>query len=150
MAHAVEARHPYLDYRVVELGARMPPHLKMRVLNEKYILKRTFGHLLPPQVVNRPKQPYRAPDGNSFFAGATPEYVEELLSPERIKDSGIFNACAVSHLVQKFRNGAAIGVRDGMALVGILSTQLAIHQFIKHFEQGGSPWPMSKMSYAVS
>lgn len=150
MAHAVEARHPYLDYRVVELGARMPPHLKMKVLNEKYILKRTFGHLLPSRVTNRPKQPYRAPDGNSFFAQATPEYVVELLSPERIKADGVFDAPSVRQLVQKFTDGRAIGVKDGMALVGILSTQLIIHQFIEHFRQGGSSWNRSRMSYAVS
>lgn len=150
MAHSVEARHPFLDYRVVELGARMPPHLKMKVLNEKYILKRAFGRLLPPAVLNRPKQPYRAPDGKSFFAQATPEYVHELLSPERIKADGVFDFASVNRLIDKFNTGRAIGVKDDMALVGILSTQLVIHQFIEKFEQGGSSCGKLTMSYAVS
>jgi asparagine synthase (glutamine-hydrolysing) len=150
MSHSVEARHPYLDYRVVELGAQMPPSLKMKVLNEKYILKSTFGHLLPQQVVARPKQPYRAPDGQSFFGTDTPGYVEELLSPEQIKSDGVFDPHCVRHLVDKFRAGEAIGVKDSMALVGILSTQLVIHQFITHYSQGGPSWENSKAICAAS
>jgi asparagine synthase (glutamine-hydrolysing) len=150
MAHAVEARHPFLDYRVVEFGAKLTPQLKMKVLNEKYILKRTFGHLLPRAVVDRPKQPYRAPDGKSFFTGFTPEYVHELLAPERIRTGGVFSPSAVASLLEKFRTGRAIGVKDNMAFIGILSTQLVIDQFVDHFAQGGRPCEASRMMYAAS
>ncbi|MGE5207444.1 MAG: asparagine synthase (glutamine-hydrolyzing) [Chlamydiota bacterium] len=135
MAHAVECRHPYLDYRIVELGARMPPQLKMKVLNEKYILKRAFGHLLPSSIAKRPKQPYRAPDGRSFFTGTTPEYVEHQLSAGAIRSSGLFDARSVGALTEKFKAGRAIGVKDDMALIGILSTQLVMDKFIAHFRQ---------------
>jgi hypothetical protein len=40
----------------------------------------------------------------------------------------------VSLLQDKFRKGAAIGIKDNMGLVGIVSTQLLVHQFINHFE----------------
>lgn len=149
MAHSVEARHPYLDYRVVELGARMPPNLKMKVLQEKYILKRAFGGGIPSSVVARPKQPYRAPDGKSFFAGTGPEYVKESLSPERIRATGMFDPNAVSALVQKFTQGSAFGVKDDMALVSILSTQLLVDQFVTHFQRGGSSCATSNLNYAV-
>jgi asparagine synthase (glutamine-hydrolysing) len=150
LAHAVEARHPFLDYRLVEFAGKLSPHLKMKVLNEKYILKRAFGHLLPTAILQRPKQPYRAPDGRSFFAGFEPDYVQTLLAPERIEADGIFDFCAVSKLVDKFRAGHAIGVKDDMAIVGILSTQLVIDQFISGFRRGGSRWTESRQSYAVS
>ena len=149
MAHAVEARHPFLDYRIVEFAAKLPMTLKMKVLNEKYILKRAFGHLLPPKVVQRPKQPYRAPDGSSFFAGTTPDYVSELLAPANIRATGIFNPAAVTSLVDKFRSGRAIGVKDNMALIGILSTQLLIYRFIEHFPQGGRSCDEFRASYAT-
>lgn len=149
MAHSVEARHPFLDYRVVELGARMPPNLKMKVLNEKYILKRTFGDRLPRTVVSRPKQPYRAPDGRSFFTPDSPEYVRELLSPKKIAASRIFDATAVDALVAKFTRGDALGVKDDMALVSILSTQLLMNQFVEHFCNGGSLCARSKLNYAA-
>lgn len=130
MAHAVECRHPYLDYRVVEFCTRMPHQLKMKVLNEKYILKRAFGPLLPSSIVARPKQPYRAPDGRSFFAGVIPEYVEHHLSAGAINGGGLFDPSSVAILTEKFKAGRAIGVKDDMALIGILSTQLVVDQFL--------------------
>jgi asparagine synthase (glutamine-hydrolysing) len=106
----------------------------MKVLNEKYILKKAAGHLVPATVRNRPKQPYRAPDANSFFdtksQRARCEYVDTLLSRRRIEKDGLFNAAAVERLVNKARKGQAIGTKDSMALVGIISTQLLKEQFI--------------------
>ncbi len=57
-------------------------------------------------------------------------YVEEMLAPDRIRQNGIFNPEAVGKLRDKLRRSGAIGVKDNMALVGILSTQLWIEQFI--------------------
>jgi asparagine synthase (glutamine-hydrolysing) len=134
MAHSVEGRFPFLDHRVVEFASRLPSSLKMKVLNEKYLLKRSVAGLVPPSVARRHKQPYRAPEACSFLQPAAREYMEELLSPEQIARDGIFDAPVVAKLLEKFRKGAAIGVKDNMALVGIVSTQLLVHQFINHFE----------------
>lgn len=137
MAHSVEGRFPFLDYRVAEFAAALPPRLKMKVLNEKYLLKRCAGGLIPPAVKRRTKQPYRAPEGKCFFPsnGRNPslEYVDEMLSSARIRRNGVFDSAAVGKLAGKMRNGQAIGVRDNMALVGILSTQLILDQFIEGF-----------------
>lgn len=139
MAHSVEGRYPFLDYRVVQFATSLPPQLKMKVLNEKYILKKVFGDLVPPSVKNRPKQPYRAPDVVSFFDPATGKarhsYVDDLLAPDYIRSTGIFDAGAVQKLVAKAKAGRASSFLDNAALVGILSTQLLIHQFIEHFEE---------------
>ena len=88
--------------------------------------------------------PYRAPGADAFFTstngpakaghyGNGADYVNDLLSPSQVRRDGLFNPDAVSRLVRKFREGKAIGVKDDMALVGILSTQLVIHHFINHF-----------------
>ena len=150
LAHAVEARHPFLDYRLVEFASALPPRLKMKALNEKYILKRAFGHLLPLTILQRPKQPYRSPDGRCFFAGSGEDYVAQALAPERIAADGIFDPWAVSKLIEKFRAGDAVGVKDDMALIGILSTQLVLDQFISHFQRGGSLCNEHMQNCAVS
>ena len=134
MANSVEGRFPFLDHRVVEFASRLPVSLKMKVLNEKYLLKRCAAGLIPSSVAKRPKQPYRAPEACSFLQPAARKYMEELLSPEQIRRDGIFDATAVAMLQDKFRKGAAIGIKDNMGLVGIVSTQLLMHQFINHFE----------------
>jgi asparagine synthase (glutamine-hydrolysing) len=130
MAHSVEARYPFLDHRVIEFCQKLPPALKMRVLAEKYLLKKASKGMLPSAVIERPKQPYRAPDGASFLSQTSPKYVEELLSEERIQRDGIFSPVAVLSLVAKFKKGRVMGAKDNMALVGILSTQLLVQQFI--------------------
>jgi asparagine synthase (glutamine-hydrolysing) len=133
MAHSVEGRFPFLDHRVAEFAAALPPRLKMKALDEKHILKRAAGDLIPASVRKRPKQPYRAPDAKSFFGDgkAREEYVEEILSPRRIAEDGIFDPGAVGKLVEKVKGGRAIGIKDNMALVGILSTGLVIERFIR-------------------
>jgi asparagine synthase (glutamine-hydrolysing) len=139
MAHSVEGRFPFLDYRLVDFTTRVPPRLKMKVLNEKYILKKAARHLVPSSVANRPKQPYRAPDAASFFdfSARAPraEYVKELLAPQAIRTAGLFNPSSVEKLVEKAQKGQIIGTKDNMALVGILSTQLLVRQFIQDSER---------------
>ena len=101
----------------------------MKVLNEKYILKQSAKALVPGAVIGRHKQPYRSPDGASFITNKVQlDYVEDLLSGAQIQRSGVFKARAVESLVGKFRKGQAIGIKDNMALVGILSTQLIVQQ----------------------
>ncbi len=138
MAHSVEGRFPFLDHRVVEFAAGLAPSLKMKVLDEKHLLKRCAKDLIPPSVRARSKQPYRAPDGKSFFHDARPGYVDELLAPERVRKDGLFHPQAVAKLAQKFREGKAIGIKDNMALTGILSTQLLVDQYITHFGERDS------------
>ena len=137
MAHSVEGRFPFLDYRVVEFASRLSPHLKMKVLNEKYLLKEAVGALIPELIRNRHKQPYRAPDSRSFLTGGRKNsmlaYAEELLAPRSISEAGLFDAEKVGKLVAKTRDGQAVGIKDNMAFVGILSAQLVVEQFIKNF-----------------
>lgn len=135
MAHSVEGRFPFLDHRVVEFASLIPAHLKMKVLNEKYLLKRCGRNLIPPCVKSRPKQPYRAPEAKSFLNETRYEYVDDLLSHESIQENRIFSSSAVQKLVEKLKRGQVIGIRDNMALVGILSTQLVVEQFIKNFNK---------------
>ncbi len=122
MANAVEGRFPFLDHRLVEFATRVPPRLKLLGLDEKHILKRAALGLVPASITKRPKQPYRAPDAESF-AGAA--YVDEALS----EPTGLFNPAAVAKLKLKARSGAMSGFRDNAAFVGILSTQLWHRQF---------------------
>jgi len=133
MANSIEGRFPFLDHRVIEFANRLPPHWKLRGLTEKHILRKALAPLLPAEIARRPKQPYRAPDASSFFAGGRPvDYVEELLSPARIRDAGLFDAGKTGLLLDKCRRGRAVGFGDNQAFVGIVSTMLLHDTFIRH------------------
>jgi asparagine synthase (glutamine-hydrolysing) len=132
MAHSIEARYPFLDHHVIEFASRLHPEMKIRGLDEKFILKRAMRGLLPSSVLDRVKQPYRSPDAASFLGGPDlPAYVRELLSPECLRGRGYFDPGAVTKLVEKCRAGRGIGFADNMALTGILSTMLLDETFIR-------------------
>ncbi len=132
MAHSIEGRFPYLDHRLIEFANRLPPHWKIRGLKEKYLLRRALDGLLPPLIQQRSKQPYRAPDHQSFFHhGAPLDYVADLMGSERIRAAGYFDAAAVGKLVDKCRRGDALGFADNQAFVGILSTMLLDETFLR-------------------
>lgn len=135
MAHSVEGRFPFLDHRVVEFAAQLPPQYKIRGLDEKHILKQAMRDLLPDEIWNRPKRPYRAPIHKSFFPGGQPvDWVAEIMSPASIEAAGVFNPQAVQGLQKKIARVGQLGETDDMTLAGVLSTQLVYRQFVADFE----------------
>lgn len=139
MANSVEGRVPYLDHRVVEFAAKIPSRLKLHVLHEKHILRKAFRGLLPDDILQRGKQPYRAPDSKCFFEGGKAlDYVEDLLSAERIRSAGYFDATGIGRLVDKCRGGRAVGFADNQAFVGALSTMLIDEYFVRRNRSAGA------------
>lgn len=61
MAHSIEARVPYLDYRLVEYAFSIPSFLKLRNNTTKYILKKALRGCLPKDIIYRKKQPFQMP-----------------------------------------------------------------------------------------
>ncbi len=92
MAHSVEGRYPFLDYRVIEFCNRLPPEMKMPVLIEKWLLKQLGKKYIPDTIWKRNKRPYRAPIHRSFFGPTPPEYVQDLLSESTLRQTGSFCA----------------------------------------------------------
>ena len=151
MANSVEGRFPFLDHRVVEFANSLPPHHKLRGLKEKYVLKEAVRGLLPERIRVRTKQPYRAPDSQSFFVDGRPlDYVADLLSESRVRQGGLFEPSAVRKLYEKCRTGRAIGFADNMAFVGILSTMLVDELFVNQRSLTPATAPTSLRASATS
>jgi asparagine synthase (glutamine-hydrolysing) len=130
MANSVEGRYPFLDFRVMEFAAKLPPGYKMHGLNEKFILKRMMNGRLPESVLKRPKQAYRSPIASSFLSSPAREYTMELLSESDINQTGLFSYQAVQKLLKKISAGELVTEMENMALAGIISTQIIYHQYI--------------------
>lgn len=134
MANSVEGRYPFLDHRVVEFCASLPPDYKLKGLNEKILLKKMMKNRLPEEILNRSKQAYRAPIFSSFLGKDAPEYVHDLISVGTIKNVGIFKPETVNKLLIKMNSGKAYSEIDNMALTAIISTHLLHQQFIQDFK----------------
>jgi len=138
MANSVEGRFPFLDREVVAFANALPARHKLFGLDEKFILKHAFADLVPAEIRNRPKQPYRAPDAASFFlGGTTPDWVEDVLSPGALLASGLFDPRQVAGLIAKARTRSGrFGNTDNMRVVAVVSTQLIHQQFLS----GSAAW----------
>ncbi len=134
MANGVELRHPFLDVRLVEFAARLPAHWKLRALREKYILKKTFARHLPPPIVERAKQPYRAPIREVFCAIPPDSLLAGLLSAEALREAGLFDPVRVERLIATFAADSpspAAAEGRNMALTAIASAQILHHAFVR-------------------
>jgi asparagine synthase (glutamine-hydrolysing) len=134
MAHSVEGRFPFLDADVVELANSLPATFKLHVLDEKHVLKKVAGGLVPDEVILRPKQPYRAPDALSFVGPCSPAWIAEVLSERSVAEAGVFEPRSVERLWKKCQalgGGEQFSNADNMALVGVLSTGLLHERLVR-------------------
>ena len=137
MSHSVEGRYPFLDHEFIEFCARLPSRYKLRVLRDKYILRSAFKSTLPSTITTRPKHAYQAPEISSFVSnGRLSDYVREAMSAGRVDEAGVFDAPAVTQLVERAERltHEQSGIRDNLAFVQVLSTQILHDRFIKQ------PW----------
>jgi asparagine synthase (glutamine-hydrolysing) len=106
MAVSLEVRAPYLDPRVAEFAASLPSRYKLHGYTSKYILKRAAKGLVPPFVWRRGKKGFGVPFAQWLKAELRP-LARDLLSPERLRRGGLFNAEYVARLQDEHERGVA-------------------------------------------
>src|SRR6185436_591933 len=120
MASSLEARVPLLDHKLVEFAASLPPHMKLKGLTRKYLLKKVARRWLPAEVIDRKKEGFPMPF-SIWFRKEAREFVRDLLSSETIKRRGFLDAAYVDKLLQDHEAGVA---DHGSLLWGLLSVEL--------------------------
>jgi len=101
LANSVEGRYPFLDKDFVAFVKTMPPSLKLKELNEKYILKKMAVGLLPKEIINREKFGFTAP-GSPYLLHQNDEYINEMLSIDQIKKQGYFDPAQIAVLKTRY------------------------------------------------
>jgi asparagine synthase (glutamine-hydrolysing) len=140
MAHGVEGRYPFLDHRVFELAARLPERQKLDGMEDKALLRHVARDVLPASIAGRAKQPYRAPGIAPFFGPGAPDWVGDCLGAQALRNSGIWNPERVAGLLRRAAQGRATGLREEMAFVAVLTTQIWHQAFI----DGDRDWPADR------
>lgn len=105
MAHSVEVRPPFLDHRLVEFAATLPGSMKIKDGQTKHILKQALKDLLPPELLNRPKEGFIMPI-NTWLLGKLWPYVQAVLAPSRLKRHGLFDPGALATLLGQHSSGS--------------------------------------------
>ena len=106
MSCALEARAPLLDPDVMDFALRLPPKLKYRRLETKRVLKALARDLVPPEVIDRPKQGFTVPM-RRWLSGPLRPLVEATLAPDRVKAGGLLDPAAVARLLALNAEGRA-------------------------------------------
>lgn len=104
MAASLEVRAPFLDPRLVDFFLSIPPSMRLRWFTGKDPLRRLMRGRIPDEIIDRPKRGFGAPL-DVWFRGPLAPLVKDCLSPERVRDAGIFDPAAVEEIVQAHLSG---------------------------------------------
>jgi asparagine synthase (glutamine-hydrolysing) len=127
MAHSLEARVPFLDHHLVDFCGMMPSGVKMPGLLEKVILRKAMRGRLPEPIRRRRKVAMTGPS-RAWMTEPFPEFIEELLIPQRLKATGLFEPS----FVEALRSEQRAGRQDHSHLLFlIIGTELWYDQFMK-------------------
>jgi len=104
MSWSLEGREPYLDQKIVEYTATIPPKLKFKNNQQKYILKKILFKHLPKELFSRPKTGFRLPI-YEWFKKDWRENLREYLEPGKIAKQGIFQPNFIKEIMEKYNKG---------------------------------------------
>ena len=94
MAVSLEVRVPLLDHRLVEFAWTLPPSMKVRQGEGKWLLRQVLYRLLPREIVDRPKQGLSVPLA-TWLRGPLRSWAEGLLSPDLLERDGLLHAAPI-------------------------------------------------------
>ena len=135
MAHGLEGRSPFLDHDVMEFCASLPPDLKIRRRETKYLLKRAVRDLLPAAVIERPKQGFGVPI-DCWLRGALRDTVHDVLLDARTLRRDYFREPVVRRLLDEHGRG----IRNWHSeLWSLLVLELWHRMFVDRRPEAGPP-----------
>ncbi len=123
MAVSLESRVPLLDYRIADLVTSMPPAMKFRGGEMKYILKRAIRHLLPAKILHRKDKMGFPVPLHLWARGRGKAFFQDVLLSSACRQRGIFDSAEVEKLLDR---EAAFSRR----LWGLVNLELWHRQFM--------------------
>lgn len=126
MAASVEIRVPLLDLDLVRLAVSLPDSVRVRGMTAKWIFKKAMEGILPNDVIYRPKTGFGVPL-RQWLSGPLRGAVDQYLSPERLRDRGVFNPEAVARLMRDNHQGT---IDASYSIFAVLCIEIWFQQFV--------------------
>ena len=104
MSVSLEGRVPLLDTEVVELGWRLPSHLKVRGGRGKWILRRVLAKYIPSEIIDRPKHGFSVPV-DAWLRGPLRPWAEELLQAQDPETRGLLDEALITRMWREHQDG---------------------------------------------
>ena len=128
MAHAVETRSPFLDYRVVQFALNLPDEAKINRKRNKEVLRCLIERQYPPQLREKGKQAFYMPL-TSHYKDRYWLWITTLLTRESVSQRGLFNWSYIESLFLMFKSGSMLASRQ-------LTSLAMLEQWFKVFIDG--------------
>jgi asparagine synthase (glutamine-hydrolysing) len=127
MAHSIESRVPFLDYRLVEYIFSLPDHQKINNGYTKAVLRNSLGDLIPNTINNRTdKMGFVTPE-HVWFADELKGWADEIINSSEFKRRGYFDHQRVLKVTQEYQNQR----RDiGFALWRWINLELWLREYV--------------------
>ncbi len=104
MHHSLEVRVPFLDHKLIEYSATIPPEMKLKPFRGKYLLKKAVGELLPRPIIRHQKQGFVGPT-ELWLKGELRDFTLEKLSEKQLSAHGLFDHQTITAILDDHYNG---------------------------------------------
>jgi len=106
MAHSIESRVPFMDYRLVEFAFSLPPDYKIQKHQGKYIHREALKNIVPEEIMARKdKVGFLAPGENYWLRNELKPYFEKMINSYGFKNRDIYNHSLIKNEFQKYLRG---------------------------------------------
>jgi asparagine synthase (glutamine-hydrolysing) len=127
MAHSLEARVPFLDYRLVEFAFSLPPEQLISSGTTKVVLRAGLAELLPPMIAARTDKLGFVTPGGRFLRDAVGDLAQEVFSSRALAERGLVDARAALRRLDRHRHGE---LEAGFELWRALNLELWARAFL--------------------
>ena len=131
MAHSLEVRVPLLDHRFLEWATKIPPKMRLRGQEGKYIFKKSLQGHLSDNILYRDKMGFAVPL-EKWFRGPLREKIDAAMSSEMLADTGFFDMDHLKKLVREHQSGSSNHTTSLWALMMFESS-------LRHMQGIGNP-----------
>lgn len=134
MANSMEARPAFLDHPLVEFAVTLPPAMRLRGHQDKYILRETMKGLLPKALYDRQKFAFMAPPSHTdqVKQQAMQGLAAEYLSAAAITEAGLLDAAGVNQILQR-QASAQISPSEQTRLDAVINHLLSVQMMHQQF-----------------
>ncbi len=116
MAHAIEARVPFLDHRLVQFAYNTPSNLKLKNNITKYVLKKSLSKILPHNILHRKKQTFHVPI-EQWLKNDLKPFFDSMLDEKEINKLNLFNYSQINKIFKNYNKGELFYARQAWNLI---------------------------------
>lgn len=135
MAHSIEGRVPFLDHHLFEFAAKLPMHLKIKDMVEKYILRESSKPLITPTLYKRQKHPFIAPPVSRFAGSMLHDYIQDMLRSEHFANVPFWDKSKVRNWLDRLPK---MDAKDQSAAEPILMMLFTSSVIAKRYKLGSA------------